>query len=372
MNIKTEIAKYMKNVSRNFIVFLFLLLICSGSYAQQMINDLVVFTNDGELFTLIMNGERYNEVPQTNVKVRGLTLEKYEVTILFSNKKLKKHTTTVTFLGNGNECVFALNPHGKHYTMDYLSSKPVYNVNNNSTNNYNNTNNNNSSSYNNSGTYNSNNSNTGTYNNSTYSNSSSTYSNTSTNTSTGTNYNYGTGTNSTYSNTTTNSNSSVYPNSNTTGVNISGNGVNVGMNQNGGVTIGTKEGNVNLNTKTNSGGVTITEFGQTITLNKGAKTGCSNPMNELQFEKIKNSVSTQTSDSTKLIAAKAYLTGNCFKTYQIKELDTLFTGDEAKLDFVKNAYVHTYDLNNYHELKSTFQKDATKEEFHAYVHKMRQ
>src|SRR6478609_4966979 len=103
---------------------LFILLLFFQSFsASALINDLVVFCNDGEPFVLIMNGERYNAEPQTKVVARGLELKRYGVKIIFSNKKLKELNTTLTFNNNGKECVFALHRHGRKYTMDYLSSK---------------------------------------------------------------------------------------------------------------------------------------------------------------------------------------------------------------------------------------------------------
>jgi hypothetical protein len=85
-----------------------------------------VFCNDGEPFTLIMNGERYNMEPQTKVRVTGLTLKKYAVKIIFTNPKIKEHTTTLTFFNTGYECEFALNKHGKkRYSMDYFTEKRI-------------------------------------------------------------------------------------------------------------------------------------------------------------------------------------------------------------------------------------------------------
>ena len=91
----------------------------------QVINNLVVFCNEGERFTLILNGLKENQTPQTNVRVEGLDLKVYEVKVIFENKKLKEHTSTLTFYRTGKECVFALNKHGKKHTMDYVSEKEI-------------------------------------------------------------------------------------------------------------------------------------------------------------------------------------------------------------------------------------------------------
>jgi len=96
------------------------------SYSQGVVNNLVIFCNEGEPFTLILNGERYNETPQTRVRVEGLTLKQYNAKIIFKNEKLKDHETTITFFYSGNECEFALNKKGKRkHTLDYLTSKRI-------------------------------------------------------------------------------------------------------------------------------------------------------------------------------------------------------------------------------------------------------
>jgi hypothetical protein len=97
---------------------------CLVSYSQ-VVNNLIVFCNDGEPFTLIMNGERYNNDPQTKVRATGLTLKKYQVRIIFQNPKIKETKTTLTFFSTGRECEFALNRHGKKYKMDYFTEKAI-------------------------------------------------------------------------------------------------------------------------------------------------------------------------------------------------------------------------------------------------------
>src|SRR5882672_5574978 len=80
--------------------------------ASQIINNLVVFSNDGEKFTLILNGERQNLNPESKVKVTDLTLKVYKVTLIFEDQKFKPHNTDLTFFNTNYECVFTLNRHG--------------------------------------------------------------------------------------------------------------------------------------------------------------------------------------------------------------------------------------------------------------------
>jgi hypothetical protein len=305
-----------------------------------VINDLVVFSNDGHKFVLIMNGEKYNEEPSTNVKVTGLVLKKYEVRVIFDSKRIKDLNTTLTFYNTGKECVFGLNRHGKKYSMDYVSSTDIPGFVNpmtsttTTTSTQVNTNNNTSS-------------------NSTY------HPTTSNTTSTSTN----TGTYST-NNSTTNS-------QNSNSINVHAGVFNIGLNENGKINIGTKEGNLNVNAKNPSGNVTLGQGPNSITLNKAAKVGCNGPMNTLQFEGIKSKITTQTTEASKLIAAKSLLESNCYTTSQVKEVMNMFSEDSNKLDYAKNAYLHTNDLNNYKELKEEFKKDENKEAFLKYVKSMK-
>ncbi len=105
--------------------FLIIFCIAQLGLKAQVINNLVVFCNEGERFTLILNGLKENQTPETNVRVEGLDLKVYKVRIIFENPKLKEHETTLTFYRTGKECVFALNKHGKKHTMDYVSEKEI-------------------------------------------------------------------------------------------------------------------------------------------------------------------------------------------------------------------------------------------------------
>ena len=92
----------------------------------QVINNLVVFCNDGEPFTLILNGMKENQNPLTNVRIEGLDLKVYEVKVIFQNPKMKDMDTKLTFFRTGKECVFALNKQGgRKHTLDYISEKEI-------------------------------------------------------------------------------------------------------------------------------------------------------------------------------------------------------------------------------------------------------
>jgi hypothetical protein len=328
-----------------FGIFIFM----SLEVPAQIINDLVVFSNDGDRFTLILNGERRNLTPETNVKVYSLDLTTYKAKIIYENKNLDDVETNINFLDNGFECVFGLVKRSKRkHTLDYISStrmKSFLNTNNSS---------NNSSTVNNTAN-NNNNTNTGTYGTNTSTNNSTYGTNTSTHTGT-----YGTNTNNSTYGTNTNYGS---------GGNISLNNgaLGVGVNNNGGVTIRTKEGNFNLGPHNEESAV-INVLGNAISLHKAAeKTGCASPMLQTQFEIAKKNIDSTGTDSLKMADANIIINSNCLLTSQVEEIMKFFKQDQTKLEFAIGAYHHTSDLYNYHKLKDSFTGDAYKKDFHTFV-----
>ena len=87
---------------------------------------MVLFCNDGEPFTLILNGERINMEPQTRVRVEGLTLKKYQAKVIFKNKKLKEANTTITFFYTCFECEFGVNRKSKNkFKIEYFTDRKI-------------------------------------------------------------------------------------------------------------------------------------------------------------------------------------------------------------------------------------------------------
>jgi hypothetical protein len=321
----------MKKIVSLFIVFIFI----QTKMMAQVINDLVIFSNDGDKFTLILNGEKRNANPETRVKVSSLNLVRYKVKIVFDNNKFEDLDDAITFNNNGYECVFGLEEKNKRkHTLVYVSSTlinpPLVNNDNSSLNNSNNTN-------------------TNTNNNT---------NSTSTNT---TNYNSTSGSN-TYSS--SNTGNTSYSSGNTISLN---NGLGVGVNNNGGVSLKTKEGNLNLGPHNETTAV-INVLGNAINLHKAPeKVGCKSPMLPTQFDIAKKDITTPAEESEKVKAANQLMQNNCLVTAQVQEIMGLFSNDQTKFEFARDAYAHTSDLNNYHKLKDSFTSEAYKKDFHTYI-----
>lgn len=94
--------------------------------SSQVVNNMVVFCNDGEPFTLILNGERINMEPQTRVVAKGLTLKKYQTKVIFKNGNIKEANTNITFFNTGFECEFSLNKKAKKkYKIEYFTERKI-------------------------------------------------------------------------------------------------------------------------------------------------------------------------------------------------------------------------------------------------------
>ncbi|MGZ3932870.1 MAG: DUF4476 domain-containing protein, partial [Bacteroidia bacterium] len=252
---------------------------------SQVVNNLVVFANDGEAFTLIMNGERYNETPQTRVRVTGLTLKQYQVKLIFKNPKMKDHDTKLTFFSTGTECEFALNKKGKRkHTMDYFTEKPMEGY-------------------------------------------GQPQSNVQNNVQTNTVQNTGAPSDGTYTVIPTQTMTSTDVNTVTASPGI------IPANQSGNpISVNTNEGSININ------------------------------VGNEQFQLFKSDVIKQVSDAAKQAKAIALLKNNLLSTSQVKEAMGLFSTERGKLDFVKKAYHHTKDRENYYMIVDAFPDQAAKDE----------
>ncbi|MFI5141505.1 MAG: hypothetical protein ACHQII_04030, partial [Bacteroidia bacterium] len=108
------------------LLFVFFFYAIQFTIKAQIVNNLVIFSNEGQPFTLILDGLKENQTPATNVRVVGLDLKAYQVKVIFENKKLKDANTTITFFKTGKECVFGLIKKGKKkHIIEYVSEKEI-------------------------------------------------------------------------------------------------------------------------------------------------------------------------------------------------------------------------------------------------------
>ncbi|MEP7169646.1 MAG: hypothetical protein ABI855_09785, partial [Bacteroidota bacterium] len=90
---------------KKLIYIMLLILLCKEANAQN--SNVILFTENGEKFTAILNGLRQNETPQTNVKITGLNANWYKLKVIFQDTKLGEKAFNLGF-EPGNESTFTI------------------------------------------------------------------------------------------------------------------------------------------------------------------------------------------------------------------------------------------------------------------------
>lgn len=95
--------------------------------------------------------------------------------------------------------------------------------------------------------------------------------------------------------------------------------------------------------------------------------GCMYAMNPQDFSAAQSTISGISFSDTQLSTAKSIASSNCLSTDQIGTLMSLFSFEETKLDFAKYAYDYCVDRNNYFKIVNKFTFDASKTELNQYI-----
>lgn len=95
--------------------------------------------------------------------------------------------------------------------------------------------------------------------------------------------------------------------------------------------------------------------------------GCPWPMDQGQFATAQQTVAANSWEETKLIVSKQIISANCLTCAQVRVLMGLMDWEESKLDLAKFAYGYTYDLGNYYQLNSAFEWEASTTELSRFI-----
>lgn len=305
--------------------------LATGLMAQT--SNLVVFSEQGEQFSLVLNAVQQNSTPQTNIKVSGLAPGACKVKIIFADGTTPDIDKTLYF-DPANEYTYNVKKDNKgEYVLRILNMLPIAQA--------------------------------------------------PPPPPSQTVIVYSTvpppivGTTTTVTQT-------------TTGTSMPGDNVNmnVGMNV-GGVGVGLNL-NVNDNTMLNNS-TTTTTYSQTTTTTTGGNVGyydnsvpppqqttvyvqgyngpvgCPYPMSANDYYAAKSSISSKDFESTKLDIAKQVTNSNCFTADQIKEIMGLFDFEASKLEYAKYAYSHCYDKGNYFKVNDAFEFESSISELQDYI-----
>lgn len=177
----------------------------------------------------------------------------------------------------------------------------------------------------------------------------------------------------------------------TQGVNMNV-GVNgVGLNMNVGITDGTGAG---ANTRTTTTKTTTTTTTTTTTGTTGLQTakpapkpapkpetivepyrlpgytgpiGCAMPMSSSEFDDARKSVADKSFEETRLTLAKQIGRDRCFTTDQVKQMMGVFSFEDSRLDFAKWAYERTHDKGNYYKVNDAFSFSSSIDELNEHI-----
>ena len=301
---------------KNLYITIAMVFVAACSFAQSTTGNLTIFSEDGDAFYLILNGEKQNDIPQTNLRIEDLNQPYYNAKILFEDKSLieiSKNNLAIADVdgeymdvtykikrdkNNKNKLkmnFFSEIPVDRHYiapktvhVVHYgIPDEPVRVV----------------------------------------------------------------------SQTTT-----------TTTTNHAGTGIGVGVNVPG-VTM-----NVNINepigmhTETTT---TTVSSGRHIDNNHNSNysQGCENKpaMNSGDFNSAMTSVKKQNFDDTRVKVAKQIVAANCMNVNQIKQIANTINFEETKLDFVKFAYDYCTEPKQYFKVNDIFSFSSNVEDLTEYT-----
>ncbi|MGK4569099.1 DUF4476 domain-containing protein [Flavobacterium sp. 3HN19-14] len=290
-------------------------LVATLSFAQAPTGNLTIFSEDGDKFYLILNGEQQNDIPQTNLRIEELTQPYYNAKIIFENKALaeiSKNNLSITDIDGIYEDVtykikrdknnknkmklnfFSEIPVDRHYVapknvyvMHYGAPPPVNTVSQTTT----------------------------------------------TTTTVGGNNGIG------------------------MGVNVGGINMNVNISEPSGVYTETTTTTINSGSQQNLGFEEVVPDG----CNSGYAMGAGN------FNSALASVKKQNFDDTKLKVAKQITEANCLNVNQIKQLANTISFEATKLEFAKFAYDHCTDPKNYFKLNDIFTFSTSIDELTEYI-----
>jgi hypothetical protein len=348
----------------------------STVFAQT--SNAVIFAENGEKFTLILNGEKQNATPQANVKLTGLTGEFYQARIDFEDATLLDFTNKNFVVQKGMEVTYVVKVSKKgEYVLRYQSETAISGA-----------------------------------------STATTPANEpeikdyviveedvevedqnvkTTTTAPGVNITMGTNvtgtgvsqdvvieektttTTTTKPSKTTTTTTTATPGSEKVNINMNVGGLNMGINMN-------VEGMDTDMEIEESSSTTVTTT--TTTTSKPAQaqpakpapaprqevvvvekttTGCVKAMDKASFDTAKASVASKGFDDTRLTVAKQIAKSNCLTTTQIKDIMSVFGFEETKLEFAKYAYDYCYDKNQYYLINDAFSFDSTIDELNTFI-----
>ncbi len=175
----------------------------------------------------------------------------------------------------------------------------------------------------------------------------------------------------------------------TTTTSVHGNGHPPGENVNMNVNMGGVSMNVNMNaTGTSSSSYTETHTTSTTTTTTGGSMhaeptstyvlpgysgpyGCPYPMSHHDFENAKRSISSKSFSDSQLKMAKQIIDSNCLLSSQVRQMMEIFDFENDRLTLAKYAFGYTLDYGNYYQVNDAFEFESSIDELDDYMQSFR-
>ncbi len=298
-----------------FILVLVTIFNMNSSFAQN--SNLILFTEQGEQFTVILNGIKQNAKPETNVKVTGLNAPNYKMKVIFENKSIPDMDKTV-YLEPGSEVTYSIKKNASAvYTIRLQSAVPIAEA---------------------------------------------------APSRAGESVVVYHSTPAVTQQTTTTTTSYGEPDN--VNVNVGIGGVGINMNVSGMDTYGSSQTTTTTtHTTTTYSNSEPEQPKQKVYVMPGynGAVGCPWPLSPQDFNGVKNSISSKSFDDTKLTIAKQVISSNCLLSSQVKEIMLLFSFEDTRLDLAKYAYGYTFDIGNYYQINDAFTFSSSIDELNSYI-----
>ena len=309
---------------------LFFLSLCGISQSNL---NLVIFSEDGDLFFAYINGIRQNDRAESNVKVTNLTSPNISLRIEFNDKAIPNLKQNMSLEMGYEHTAKIKRDTKKQLKLRYFGQTPIDNspTPGMSTVQYHTV------------------ENTGSANEVAPTNNNNTITETTTSTQT---YNGNNGNGS---------------------VNINMGGAGISMNVSGMDPNGTNMNSTTSTTVTNSSSSNYSSSNSNSDNNNSSyysgpgKATCSTAMTAGDFSKMKQSVESKPFSDTKMSTAKVAAKNSCLSVNQVKEICKLFSMDDEKLAYAKFAYDYCIDKANFYQVSEIFSFSSTTEDLNKFL-----
>lgn len=95
--------------------------------------------------------------------------------------------------------------------------------------------------------------------------------------------------------------------------------------------------------------------------------GCAWPMSTTEFGDARQGIEAKSFEDSKMTTAKQIGRDRCFTAEQVKGIMGLFSFEDSKLEFAKYAYERTYDVGNYYKVNDAFTFESSIDELNSYI-----